>query len=303
MTRAAMNLAGRRWRAFFAPVDRGAGTPAAFDPAAAFTLDSPPAPWIDAGWIENFTRASATELVPLRTGTRQAVTRQARKNLGAQLELDFCDWGKLQMALSGGAQHMNLLAPGETPLEPGSTAAELVVGSTSSFAVGELLAVDVDYAGETGYVGSGISGAYVRAAADVGNDPAYIRRVTFNVARVAAKDTTSLTLAQPLLGGAPASGAKTQRVVGFADREGGSFFQEWSGLFVFENEAGGRVLLYYPRLQPAASAAEAKLELAPPLHALTLHAHLTALPFADALDSEPALCWRTYYPAAGAPLL
>ena len=41
---------------------------------------------------------------------------------------------------------------------------------------------------------------------------------------------------------------------------------------------------------------------APPLSALTLHARLTALPFTDANDSEPALCWRTYYPAVGASL-
>jgi hypothetical protein len=39
-------------------------------------------------------------------------------------------------------------------------------------------------------------------------------------------------------------------VVAFVDREGGSFFQEWSALFVAEPESGGRVCFYYPRLSP-----------------------------------------------------
>ena len=64
-------------------------------------------------------------------------------------------------------------------------------------------------------------------------------------------------LAQPLLGGAPAAGASAQVVVAFVDREGGSFFQEWSALFVAEEESGGRVCFYYPRLSPTGSGCEA----------------------------------------------
>jgi hypothetical protein len=48
----------------------------------------------------------------------------------------------------------------------------------------------------------------------------------------------------------PGSGASAQGVVAFVDREGGSFFQEWSALFVVEAESGGRVCFYYPRLSP-----------------------------------------------------
>ena len=64
---------------------------------------------------------------------------------------------------------------------------------------------------------------------------------------------SSLLLAQPLLGGAPAAGVGAQKVVAFVDREGGSFFQEWSGLFVAEEDSGGRVCFYYPRLGPTTS--------------------------------------------------
>jgi hypothetical protein len=318
-TRAAMNPTGRRWRAYFAPVDRAAGAPAIFDPAldSAFALDAPPAPWTDLGWIESFARSAATENIPLRGGAKQAVSRQARTKLSAQVEFDFCDWGKLQMALAGGGQHMNVLASAGGTRRPsgaaaiaaiavlgGSTATRLVVGAgaVGGFAIGDALAVDIDYAAQIGYVGSGVAGAYVKSAADVGSNADYIRRVTFNLGRVSAKDATALTLAQPLLGGAPSASAKIQKVAALTDREGGAFFQEWSGLFVFDSEAGGRVVFHYPRLQPASSAAENQLELADPLRVLTLHARFTALPFADVNDSEACVCWRSYYPAQSAPL-
>jgi hypothetical protein len=134
----------------------------------------------------------------------------------------------------------------------GSTANELVFGIdvVSAFVVGNLIAVDVDYQQQIGYVGSGISAAYVSSAAKVNNDLNYVRRVTFNVGRVVEVTATSVILAQPLLAGAPATGASAQVVAAFVDREGGSFFQEWSALFIAEPESGGRVCFYYPRLSP-----------------------------------------------------
>ena len=101
-------------------------------------------------------------------------------------------------------------------------------GSGGCFSAGDMLAVDADYQQQTGYVGSGIAAAYVNDPGDVNHDPNYVRRVTFNLGRVAEKTVTSLLLAQPLLGGAPVAGAGAQKVVAFVDREGGSFFQEWS---------------------------------------------------------------------------
>jgi hypothetical protein len=120
----------------------------------------------------------------------------------------------------------------------------------NGFAVGNLIAADLDYQQQIGYVGSGISAAYVSDPAAVNNDLNYVRRVTFNVGRVVEVTATSVILAQALLAGAPATGASAQVVVAFVDREGGSFFQEWSALFVAEAESGGRVCFYYPRLSP-----------------------------------------------------
>jgi hypothetical protein len=266
--RPAMVPVTRQMRVYFAPVNRTTETPTIFDPAAsgAFALDSPPAPWLDLGWIESFERFYDTPTDVVRSGANALPAMQFRGPLEARVDFDFREWGKLQMALAGGSEHMNVLAtsPSATP-EPsggtpipgaavlaGSTASQLVfgTGAVNGFAPGNLIAVDVDYQQQIGYVGSGISAAYVSNPVLVNRDLNYVRRVTFNVGRVVEMTATSLILAQPLLAGAPATGASAQVVIAFVDREGGSFFQEWSALFVAEPESGGRVCFYYPRLSP-----------------------------------------------------
>jgi hypothetical protein len=328
--RATMQPVTRRVRTYFAPVDRTTETPAVFDPAkyGAFVLDTPPAPWLDLGWITNFQRWSRTATDALRTGARGAPARSMRGALDAEVEFDFREWGKLQMALQAGSQHMNVLATGTNstpqpsggaslsavPLLPGSTATELQVGAgpVVLFSLGNLVAVDVDYQQQTGYVGTGLAAAYVRNAQDVQHSVDYVRRVTFNVGRVSGLTSTSLVLAQPLLGGTPASGAAVQRVVAFVDREGGSFFQEWSALFVMEEENGARICFYYPRLAPLKKANAGSAEqsekasgiagAASSLGQVGLHASFLAMPVTDVNDGEQILCYRSFFPAASAAL-
>ena len=309
----------RRVRAYFAPVNRPAQTPALFDPAqqGRFSLDAPPAPWIGLGWIQNFARQPAGRSAPLLTGIPAAPLEQVRQTLEAQVSLEFLSWTKLTMALATGSQHMNLLAPasGAAPAadgaEPsaavtpqsGSTAASILLASSDAakFQAGSIVAVDVDYTGQTGFVGSPVSGAYVRSAL---TDVEYIRRVTFNVALVAQVNSTGLTLAEPLPGGAPQPGAKVQLVTGFVDREGGCFYQEWSALFVLEGSQGERVFFYYPRLQPSNGAEEALLPLDAKNKAgqsrVLLKARFLALPVTDPLDGERVVCYRSFLPAANA---
>lgn len=318
----------QRVRAYFAPVDRTSEAPTLFDPgkSGAFALDAPPAPWIDLGWIDNFQRVSLTPSEPLRAGIRGAAAAQFRGVLDARIEFDFREWGKLQMALAGGSEHMNVLASdpnavaqpsGGTPLSaiavlPGSSAGEVIVGAgaVSSFSVGDVIAVDADYQQQTGYVGSGIAAAYVNNPADVNQDGNYIRRVTFNLGRVAQLTATSLLLAQPLLGGAPAAGVGVQKVIAFVDREGGAFFQEWSALFVAGDTSGGRICFHYPRLSPATTVRptgntvlspflrEQEVKLADPIAAVALHAAFIALPHTDENDGQIAVCYRSYFPAS-----
>ncbi len=310
----------RRVRAYFARVNRGAQAPVIFDPAeqaATFHLDAPPAPWIGLGWIQDFMRKSASKTAPVLTGIPAATLEQVREILSAQVSFQFLSWTKLTMALATGSQHMNLLAPasGAAPAADGAQAAPAVVvqsGSSATFVAlaatdaakfspGSVIAVDVDYTGQLGYVGSPVSGAYLRQAV---TDVDYIRRVTFNVALVSQSSSAGLTLAEPLPGGAPAAGTKLQAVVGFVDREGGSFYQEWSALFILQGSQGERVCFYYPRLQPLAGAEET----AAPLNArnktglarVLLHAQLLALPVTDPLDGERVVCYRSFIPAPNA---
>jgi len=301
----------RRVRAYFAPVDRATGTPTAFDAAqnGSFTLDTPPAPWIDLGWCTTFRRSNTESanagIVPLRSGTPAMASTQARISADATVELQFAIWGKLQLALSCGTQQVNLLAATNgsitaIALEPGSTSTALNVGSADSqFSAGDLIVVDTDYTGQIGFVGSGISGAYVRIAADVGSDINFIRRISLNVARIATIDSTSgtLQLEAPLPAGSPPSGLQLNRVTGFVDREGSSFFQEWSGLFVMEGEQGDRIIFYYPRLQSMHGAAETVETLAAPLERVRLSGAFRALAARDATDGEMVLCYRSYLPA------
>ena len=312
-----MQPLGRGVRAYFAPVDRASGTPSIFDPAmeSAFSLDAPPAPWIDLGWVDNFQRTTQTAVNVVRMGENGAVTGQYRSGLDAKVECEFQNWGKLQMALAGGAVHYNVLASSGAAIAPsggkaiaaakllsGSTATQLILsaGDLAGFSNGDLVAVDVDYQGQTGYVGTGIATAYVAANDGAGRDVDYVRRATFNVGRVQQKTVTALVLAQPLPGGIPMANAGVQKVSGFVDREGGSFFQEWSAVFVMPEDSGGRICFYYPRLQGMSGAAESSHPISAPIVGRTLRAVFRALPIVDSFDGEQAVCYRSYFPAASA---
>jgi hypothetical protein len=302
-----------RVRAYFAPVSRATEQPTLFDAAqsGAFALNAPPAPWLDLGWIAGFARTCGTKVTAVRGGAPATVQTQTRTEIDATVAFAFESWGKLQLALSAGTQQMNLLVvasgagaegSGGTgiaaePLLTGSTASQLQVGATAAagFAVGQMVAVDVDYAGATGYVGSSVSGAYVQTAL---TDVDYVRRVTLNVGRIASIGISggagTLTLEAPLLAGVPASAMKVSGVVGFCDREGSSFFQEWSALFVAEGQQGERVIWHYPRLQSMQGVAEANAASSGGYEKVRLGAGFRALPVKDPVDGETVVCFRSY---------
>lgn len=335
--RTAMVPVSRRMRGYFAPMNRNTGAPSIFDPGlyGLFLLDSPPAPWLDLGWIDSFQRFCRTTTEPLRVGPQGAPSALYRGPLDVRVEFEFREWGKLQMALAGGSEHMNVLASvpnanaqpsggtpeAAAPVLSGSTPNQIVlgVGAVNAFSAGDIVAVDNDYQQQTGYVGSGIAAAYVSNPVDVNRDPNYIRRITFNLGRVVQTTATSLLLAQPLLGGVPSALAGVQKVVAFVDREGGSFFQEWSALFVAEEESGGRVCFHYPRLSPTTSIQtsmrlgpnssaqsgiarvfhrEEEVEIANPISSLALRAAFQAMPHTDENDGQTAVCYRSYFPAS-----
>ena len=294
-----------------------AGSPAIFDPAqfGSFNLDTPPSPWVDLGWISKFARKCGTKFEPLRAGSPAITVGQVRAEIEATVSLEFECWGRLQAALASGSQQTNLLAAAPSASAngsggtaaaavallntPASTAIALNVGTTAAigFSAGNLVAVDVDYTGQTGYVGSGVSTAYVQSAAAVNNDGNYIRRVTLNVGLIVGIDTGILTLAIPLPAGVPTAQMKVAKLVGFCDREGASFFQEWSALFAVEGVQRDRILYHYPRLQTMQGSAESVTPLAAPLESVRLAAAFRALPVKDENDGETVVCFRSYLPA------
>jgi hypothetical protein len=301
-----------RVRAYFAPVSRPATQATGFtifDPAqsGAFALNAPPAPWVDLGWIAGFARKCGTKIEAVRTGAPATTQFQARTEIDATVSFSFESWGKLQIALSAGTQQMNLLkvaagaaaegsggaAVAAVALQSGSTATVLQVGSAAAagFAVGELVAVDVDYEAQTGFVGSGVSGSYVGSAL---TDVDYVRRITLNVARITSIANGALALQCPLVAGVPGATMKVSGVVGFCDREGSTFFQEWSGLFLAEGQQGERVMWHYPRLQAMNGVAEANVAAAGGYEKVQLSAAFRALPVTDSVDGQTVVCFRSY---------
>jgi hypothetical protein len=314
MERAAMQEYFGEVRAYFAPVNRMTESGTVFDPSVSFDLNNPPSPWVPLGMVRNFKRAGKSTMGTVRNGPAGVAQSQYRKLTDARVSLDFCEWGKLQMGLAASSQHMNVLDSAGTQARASGGAAKagqaILAGSSatlillnpsvlSNYLVGELIVVDLDYAAGLTDLGTGITGGVAAAGSPMDSDG--LRRVSYNVGCVASVTATGLQLSAPLLGGAPAPGAKLQKVVAFVDHEGASFLQEWSAVFALENASGGRVYFHYPRLQAAAPAEETVAALATGVNAALLHAEFAALACTDANDGESVVCYRSYVPAPGAP--
>jgi len=97
--------------------------------------------------------------------------------------------------------------------------------AAAGFSVGSLVAVDVDYTGQLGYIGTGVAAAYVQSAGAVGSDVNYVRRVTLNVGVVAAIANGVLQLANPLPAGVPARACRSASSPGSAIEKGRASFR------------------------------------------------------------------------------
>ena len=86
---------------------------------------SPPAPWVDLGWVSRFTRKCGTKVDALRAGAPAMTVGQVRTEVEATVSLEFETWGKLQVTLASGSQQTNLLttAAGAAPNGSGGVAA------------------------------------------------------------------------------------------------------------------------------------------------------------------------------------
>ena len=310
---AGVSLSCGTMQAYFAPVDRTDALTTPFDPGSMgrFNLNDPPAGWFAAGAVQNFKRTPQSTLTQVFSGAPAVAKVQTRTAVGEEVQCVFTAWTRMAIVLSAGVQTMNLLAaqvgasanpsgaaaaPAEVLLS-GSTATTLQLAVSTGVQPGDLVVVDQDYAGQSGYQGTGAPGAFLQSASTA-LDADFIRRVSFNVSRVLTVTAGAATLAAPLPAGNPAAGMKVSRVMGFVDRQGGAFAPEWSGLFVLDGFQGDRLLLHYPRLQPAGDEApETMTALAPGVDRWRPSAKLRALPVTDSNDGAASVCFRTYLPA------
>ena len=301
-------------RAWFAPLDRTGDLPIPFNPASIgrFDLHTAPAGWWNAGSVLDLKRAAASKVTPVWSGAPASVKTQVSANIGEEVEFTLPSWTRIGLALSSGTEVLNLFLPTgsgvTTPsggtaalvesLLPGSTATVLQLQVGSAVQAGDLVVVDVDYTGQTGFLGSGGSGTYVPSSPST-IDLHMVRRFSCNVGLVLSVNGTAATLAANLPAGAPTGAMRLSRLNGFTDRMGGGFLPEWSALFVLDGVQGDRVLLHYPRLQPAGDATrEVRDILAPGVERWRPSVKLRALPIIDANGTTPAVCFRTYLPAA-----
>lgn len=289
-----------RVRAYFAPISAGLPTPLETAMMAGWQIAAPPSPWVDLGWLAAFARSSDSELISIETGSPATVQLQARQKVGATVHCRFERWNRLTMALAAGSDSVNLLQTGSTalPLAAGSNAGVIYVSGTPSVSAGSFLVIDEDYSGQTGFVGAGSAGAYIQNAAAIAGDADFIRRCSLNVAQVSAiRSDGGLQLGGTLLAGTPTTSMKAQIIMGFADREGGTFLPEWSGLFVAQGTQGEKLFFYYPRLQSIGKANEAAQQLGANLQTLRLEEIFRALPVTDKTDGAATVCYRAFLPA------
>jgi len=89
------------------------------------------------------------------------------------VSMTFERWSKLTMALACGAQQTNVLKADANPVAITASSSTATFLSTPNGAgtiqAGDMIAVDADYVGQTGYLGAGASAAYLATA--IGSDP------------------------------------------------------------------------------------------------------------------------------------
>ena len=191
-------------------------------------------------------------------------------------------------------------------------------GSGALFPAGTYIVCDQDYnTSQFGFVGDSGANVFQGAVTDVD----FIRKTSDYVSMVlsvvpnAATGQDGLILNQAFSGGgnnalstlintAPTTGAKIQAIIGYATREGGTYINEWSALFVFDSIDGSQFVRYYPRLAPDSEPGmnSANVPNISSLQTWDLDCALEAMAFDDPLDGETVVSYEAYFPRAGQQL-
>jgi len=187
-------------------------------------------------------------------------------------------------------------------------------GSGAAFAVNNYVVVDIDYvAGTSGVLGEAGAFAYPNAITDtdwIRKTSDYVARVTAIVTGVGSPVQDALILDQVFVGGGspaatngiPPTTSKVQIVSGWSARNGGTFIQEWSGLFISDAQDGAQIALYYPHLSISQFRGMNPYTIenigTTDTTGNELDASFECLGFDDPLDGETVCSYMGYFPNA-----
>lgn len=295
--------------------------------------------FVDCGWIKDFKLTPGSKIGQIRSGYRGAVRAQYRGQVEESFDFKFNEYGRLQYQLATGTNVINLLlSPTPSTVGPisatgyaavgitaysggvapygnnGGTAATVTLSAAPSgvgISVGSYIVCDQDYTvGTYGIVGDAGTPVYQNAVTDIN----YIRKNSDYVARVTAiqNDNRTCTLDQPFIGGGSGNPApvgigstsnpqyKVQAIVGWAAREGGTFIQDWTGLFLLNTVDNAQIAVYYPHISISANkdittAFAIENVGTTDLTAYQLEATFEALAYDDPLDGETVVGYKAYY--------
>lgn len=294
---------------------------------------TPPSGWHDLGYIKNFKFTPGSKTGNIVTGYRGVIRAKYRAETGEKMTCMFTEMSRMALKIASGTQVFNLLvssaaasttgplsSSGNTPVAMGASGyvvsgigglptLYVASGSGANFSAGQYIVCDQDYNGtDYGFVGD--AGANVFQGAVTDTD--FIRKTSDYVACIKQVSGDALILTGPFVGGgnsaagetattAPTAGAKVQRINGYATREGGTFIQEWSAMFILSTIDGSQMMFYYPRISPDTfqGFTEENLQGATSMQTNALTASFDALAFDDPLDGETVVAYRAYFPAPG----
>ena len=183
----------------------------------------------------------------------------------------------------------------------------LTVASASGFVAGNYVVADIDYTPNVGGL-AGEDGAFAYPSAITDVD--FIRKTSDFVARVVSVSGNVLSLDQPLIGGGspsttngtPPAGSKVQQILGWVTGNGGTFIQEWSGLFVADTVDGAQAVIYYPHLSISSFRDQAEWAIEnignSDEHGMTLDSMFEALAYDDPMTGETVVSYTGFYPNA-----
>ena len=331
---------GSGWRAYFAPFNQQWAvnqTSTSFGPTiydlsvlGRYIDATPPPGWFDLGMIRNFRFTPGSKIGNVVSGYRGAVRAKYRGEVAETFQFSFGEMTRTAMRLATGSQVFNLLKSTGPASTQGPLSASAVPGvpmtaytpsgpsglpvltgtfTAEDFPVGSMIVCDRDYVpGEYGYVGAAGANVFPGAVTDVD----FVRKTSDFVAGVAASSGSSLTLTGPFVGGGnspgpgmgpvvPPAGSKVQRVTGYSSREGGTYIAEWSAIFLMNTVDASQVMLYYPRVAPAAFSGltEVAIQNITSMQEYDLEAQFEAMAFDDPLDGETVVRYSAYYPHDG----